>query len=343
MSVSRVVNQGGTTDVNARVSKFLRKILPSTVILSRTPLLMIPLSVIDRLISLPFVEFRRLPPLRYRVRIGTGNRILFNQPRFMLNGLPIFFDYLSRGLMRLDSHVLDVGCGCGRHAQMLERGKFRGLYTGIDIDRELIEWDRKRFKSDYFQFHHINYYNKLYNPGGTREPIPYPCEDGSQDLVIAFSLLTHLLEEDLRWNLREAYRVLKPGGHLSMTVFCLEELEAAGLQGHRWTFQHRIGSAFVENQEHPEAAVAYQKADLIRICKEVGFEGAEILPGKATVAQTELTARKVGEPIPGAIPASKSPELGLKQSILSESTANGTITQPPQSHNMVAREPQTTI
>ena len=63
----------------SRFDAIVRRLVPSVPALSRNRLLMAPLDLLDRVISLPFAEARKLPPNRLRIRVGVGNRILFNQ------------------------------------------------------------------------------------------------------------------------------------------------------------------------------------------------------------------------------------------------------------------------
>ena len=126
---------------------------------------------------------------------------------------------MDSGRLRMDSRVFDIGCGCGRLAQALERYGFRGSYDGIDVDREMIDWCRAHFSADRFRFRFADVYSEVYNPTGSKGPYRVPVDDGSQDLVVGQSLFKHLLEDDLRNYVEEARRVLAPAGHLDMGVF----------------------------------------------------------------------------------------------------------------------------
>jgi len=64
---------------------------------------------------------------------------------------------------------------------------------------------------------------------------------------------------------------------MCMTFFCLEDLAAQGLLGNRWNFHHKIGRAYVENINFPEAAVAYDKATIVELAKSLGFSAADVL------------------------------------------------------------------
>ena len=50
-----------------------------------------------------------------------------------------------------------------------------------------------------------------------------------------------------------------------------------GSLGGRWTFRSRVGEAFVENANLPEAAVAYSRDFLERACRRAGFDDVEVI------------------------------------------------------------------
>ena len=88
--------------------------------------------------------------------------------------------------------------------------------------------------------------------------------------------------------------MLKPGGWMLMTFFCLDDLEQLGLLGDRWTFQYEIGDARVENERYPESAVACTQAWMVEAARKVGLvEGDVILPSyQSTIACRKLEEKK---------------------------------------------------
>jgi SAM-dependent methyltransferase len=101
------------------------------------------------------------------------------------------------------SSVTDVGCGSGRLAAQLARVEGIG-YLGTDIVATLLDYARRRAGRPDFRFIHVD-----------RVGIPAP--DASVDIVCFFSVLTHLLHEESFAYLREAHRVLKPGGRVAFS------------------------------------------------------------------------------------------------------------------------------
>jgi SAM-dependent methyltransferase len=97
-----------------------------------------------------------------------------------------------------DSYLIDVGCGSGRLAVPLS-GYLKGRYLGTDVVPELVEYARRVVGRPDWRFE-------------TAEGLSIREADGVADVVCFFSVFTHLLHEQTYAYLREAKRVLKPGG-----------------------------------------------------------------------------------------------------------------------------------
>jgi SAM-dependent methyltransferase len=276
-----------------RFDAILRRLVPAVPALSHKRLLMGPLDLLDRVISVPFGDAATLPPNRLRIRVGVGNRVLFNQMLHRLMPVNFWLSAFASGLVRLDARIADLGSGCGRYAATLRDfdfygTRFTGHYTGIDVDREMVHWCRAHFPPDRFTFMLSSAYSRVYNPtGDSRRATRYDLGDGSQDFAFSISLLTHLLEQEFRDCLRETYRVLAPGATMLMTVFCMDHLD--GLLGGRWTFRDRRGEAYLENPDYPEAAVGYPLQFIDSACREAGFRSIEVLKD---AGQSLLRAKK---------------------------------------------------
>ena len=271
-----------------RLDQFIRRFFPSSAKLSYNPLFKTAGYVVDFLPNLFFGKyFKHLPPNHLRVRIGVGNQIFLNQVRHLSHGKRFWLTSFSDGLCNLRSKIVDIGCGCGRIAQHLQDIEFTGVYTGIDLDKEIITYCRKQFKEPHFVFHLSPHKSTIYSAGNEvpAESAFYtlPIESETQDFVNSGSLFTHLLEKELQNYLLEAFRVLKKGGYMQMSVFCLESLAETGSLGGRWTFQHKIGNASLESLEFPEAAVAYSKDFLTDSARAVGFSEVALItrPGQS--------------------------------------------------------------
>ena len=274
----------------------IRKVFPSTSKLTFNPLFKATVNAFDVLPRLIWPEFRDLPPNHLRIRIGVGNRILNNQTHFLVHARDFWMFVFTEGLADARSTILDIGSGCGRWAHWLRdynfRGRtFTGSYIGIDIDAEAIAWCEKHYDTERFRFHHSTHSSVSYNQRGMDAQYRIPEPDGTVDLVVSNSLLTHVLDAELENYIAESYRVLRQGGAIMHSHFNLDYPPAT--YGKRHTFQHVMGNARVESLEQPEAAVAYRTDYLFKVCRTVGFKDCEIvhMPGGAQ-HQPILLAKK---------------------------------------------------
>jgi SAM-dependent methyltransferase len=189
---------------------------------------------------------------------------------------------------------VELGCGCGRIARALNDPWwdpwFEGTYVGVDIDSEMLEYCRSNFPAPRFEFILSPHKSKTYSPNNSTFA---PEKSGnlviaapeSKNFVYSLSLYAHLLETEAVDYLRETYRILRGGGIMYMTFFCMEHVEL----GRRWTFQHRRGNAYIENPKYPEAAVAYHEAFLTELALDCGFREVAV---RSRGTQSELVARK---------------------------------------------------
>jgi SAM-dependent methyltransferase len=100
-------------------------------------------------------------------------------------------------------YLIDVGCGSGRLAKPLSENQ-TGKYLGIDVVPGLVEYARKLVPRPDWRFE-------------VAEGLKIPEADQQADMVCFFSVLTHLLHEESFVYLREAKRVLKPGGKIVLS------------------------------------------------------------------------------------------------------------------------------
>lgn len=275
--------------------RLIRRIVPSVSKITYNPLVKLGLSMFDIVPRLTYREFRKLPPNYMRCRVGVGNRLFANQVIYLTRGSSLWMYAFARGMVDFNSNIVEIGCGCGRRAHHLRdlqfhSEKFTGKYYGIDIDSEMLDWCRRNFDPQRFEFILSTHGSKSYrNEAATSDYYRFPLENNSIDFVFATSLLTHLLEEQMMNYFQESARVLRPGRHLMISCFCLDH--PGKTFGDRHTFQHQVGNAYVESKEVPEAAVAYREAFLIESAKKAGFADAHVLHAADDVQQM-LVCRK---------------------------------------------------
>jgi len=266
-----------------KLERAIRRVIPSAARLTYNPLFKMVVDSFDLLPNCMYEEFSRIPPNHLRIRVGVGNRIFANQIFYLNEARDFWTHAFHAGLFRLDSTIVDIGCGCGRFAHPLRDYQFKhetfsGRYIGIDIDEEMLNWCRANFDRTRFEFYRSEHGSKTYNAKGSAGAYyKLPLEDESADLVFSSSLFTHLLENEMLNYYRESYRVLKPG--CSMAMFCFSMDHPPPTFGNRHTFQFQMGNAWVETPAMPEAAVAYREDFLFQTARDIGFRSAQMLVG----------------------------------------------------------------
>lgn len=265
---------------SSRLDSVLRRVAPSTSALSYSRLFRYLTNPISRLYQQTSPLFSSLPPNHLRVRVGVGNELLFNHARHLTAGSSFWLGAALEGWFHLDDDIVDLGCGCGRYAQSLRDHDFygrrySGTYTGVDIDREMLDWCSENFPARQFRFIASTHASDSYRGTGTGATgIDLDIVDDSQDLVFSRSLFSHLLPTELEDYVSETARILRPGGFASMTFYSLDSPPPT--LGNRHTFRHQVGIARVESEMQPTAAVAYHDSDLIAMFEGRGFDVLEV-------------------------------------------------------------------
>lgn len=165
------------------------------------------------------------------------------------NITPYFFKYLPE-----DEDILEAGCGLGAWVIFLNDKGYR--VAGIDNNREVIE----RLK--------------LWNPSlnvsyGDIEHLPY--EDSSLGAYISLGVIEHF-EEGTERPLREAFRVLKPGGVIILTVpynNIFRRLIAHPLRS-LYLMNHRLRGRRVYFAEY-----RYSDTEVVNMLEKTGFHVIE--------------------------------------------------------------------
>ncbi|RKT43437.1 class I SAM-dependent methyltransferase [Thiocapsa rosea] len=121
---------------------------------------------------------------------------------------------MVEGRVPVGGHILDLGCGQGIAAPLLDAAFAPRRITGIDIDPELIALGQR-------QTYDAGLSDRLLLRPGNATDIP--LADASVDLVLCHQVLHHLVPQ--REALAELHRVLRPSGLLLMAESCRSFIE----------------------------------------------------------------------------------------------------------------------
>jgi SAM-dependent methyltransferase len=157
-----------------------------------------------------------LPPVEMR----QGGGPLKYDDDFFVESARLDIDHLTTLGLAPQSRFLDFGCGPGRLAFGLMATGWSGSYVGVEVKERHVQWATSAITPRFpdFRFVHVDAANDRYNPAGS-DARKLPVDDGSVDMIAAFSVFTHMLSDDTTTYLREFRRVLAPGGKAFITVF----------------------------------------------------------------------------------------------------------------------------
>jgi SAM-dependent methyltransferase len=212
-----------------------------------------------------------MPPAEMRALVG-----LTDEAHFCNRTGALVFPDLGEDLYR---SVFDLGSGCGRLArQLLQQSPRPESYLGIDLHAGMVEWCRDNLTSvdPNFQFAHHDVHELGFNPSGS--PLdrsqPLPVRDASASLIIAWSLFTHVLEDEIPYYLHECRRILRPGGLIRSTWFLFDKRYFPMMQA----FQN---SLYI-NPVNPTNAVIVDREWLLATLSTVGLTVASSTPPEAS-------------------------------------------------------------
>lgn len=112
--------------------------------------------------------------------------------------------------------ILDFGCN---HANFLRFG-FSGDYTGIDVDKNIIEQNKKEFPQ--YNFIHYNAHNNQYNISNKSTTIPL---QEKYDLICAFSVFTHTCFNEYQSTVKNLKTHLSNNGKILTTFIDISDKE----------------------------------------------------------------------------------------------------------------------
>jgi SAM-dependent methyltransferase len=216
-----------------------------------------------------------LPPPALRARVaGTDDARWFRQSGAMaLEDITAALARVDRSLAQFTS-IYDFGCGCGRITLPLTDVISPARVTATDSDAEATAWLSTRLPSSRIQ--------------ANRALPPLPFADDTFDLIIGWSIFTHLPEDYQDAWLAELARVLSPGGMMLQTVHGPTHFDLTGSPADdpiRNTLPDR-GFIYFENYGSDSPFPQYYQTtfhhpDYIRERWSRWFDVLDILPGAA--------------------------------------------------------------
>ena len=185
------------------------------------------------------------------------------------------------------SSILDIGCGCGMLEIVLAKYMTTGRVVGIDIHMPSLEWAKNKIASKHpnIEFVHSDIYNEAYWPQGKKSASEFfsSFSSGTFDLVIAKSLLTHMLIDELPIYFEAIAKNLKLGGKGLLSFFLLNEdqkkLQKEGRSAFT-LFPNNPGDPYsFRRRSAPSAAVGYDEIFVKDLLRKSGLTCIDIIYG----------------------------------------------------------------
>ncbi|MGE0354379.1 MAG: class I SAM-dependent methyltransferase [Gemmatimonadales bacterium] len=144
---------------------------------------------------------------------------------------PALDDLLAHADLSSARRIVEFGCGTGRLAARLLQQAPSAAYIGWDVSTTMVRLARDRLGplGRRAQVH-------LLDPGAVQLPIP----DHAADRFVSTYVLDLLSPEDIHAVLREARRVLQPGGRLCVASLAAGSTAVSRLVSGLWTLVFRL-------------------------------------------------------------------------------------------------------
>ena len=203
---------------------------------------------------------------------------------FVGGGDPVLVGFLEMQILRslknlTGASVVDIGCGIGRLSKYLVPLDLK-YYLGLDIIPEILEEAIQSAK------HHPNFEFVI------AKDCNLPSPAVTFDIACGFSLITHLIDEEIFDYFVEAHRVLRPDG---VAVFSFMDFD---LPAHRASFYEH---AKVHRQGHGDLLRFTTKPVLRYIAEGAGFSKFSFMDGTDKLAAPgEVTTLLDGRSAPAS-------------------------------------------
>jgi trans-aconitate methyltransferase len=125
----------------------------------------------------------------------------------LIESFPSFYFFEKYVNCELTTKILDFGSNWGNYINS-NPGLFDNKnYTGLDVDSHALAEGKRRFPEANWVWY--NRYNPVYNPTGEKV---LPSLDTAFDLIVSYSVFTHMSLEDMLETLDYLYEQLSPRG-----------------------------------------------------------------------------------------------------------------------------------
>jgi SAM-dependent methyltransferase len=162
----------------------------------------------DRVLSYEALYEARIRATSPDVAIGTGTLDFDTVGRLEL-------EILRREGLRSTDSLVDLGCGTGRLSVHAIAALDGGRYVGIDISRTMLDAARKRVEG--------TIPDPRCRVSWVHQTTPaFGLDAASIDMVCAFSVINHMEHEDAYLYLKEALRVVRPGGRFVLSCLPID-------------------------------------------------------------------------------------------------------------------------
>jgi SAM-dependent methyltransferase len=184
---------------------------------------------------------------------------------------PIFIGYQEMAIIHAygrisETFIVDVGCGIGRLARHLVSQDIRG-YLGLDVIQPILAEAAATVGSDErFRFE-------------IAVDCQIPLEEAIADVAVGFSVITHLIDEEIFDYFCQSRRVLASGGVAIFSFF--DFLKESHLQ---IFFKH----AAVHRHGHGDILKFNTKEVLTRFANEAGFSEVNFVEGGADIPNSRI-------------------------------------------------------
>jgi SAM-dependent methyltransferase len=162
--------------------------------------------------------------------------------------------------------IYDLGCGCGRTAQALQRSGWKGHYSGADVVVGFVSELKRKCPGFEARVH--------------RQPT-IMANEASLDMLFHWSVFTHISIEECFLYLEDSFRALKPSGKLVFSFLELSDPE------HYTVFDSRL--ARLRRGRSLRLLDTFIHRDWIALwADKTGFEGPHFTDGQDNSQHPEM-------------------------------------------------------